>query len=151
MLAAASSQWVGQGRRRRILFYFVNWYRNKLIIKNIDYNLVFYTTSQLDHPKTIKLRSPHAPCRLHLMSHLFPVEPDCFWLIVPFYLCLVAAYGHGVFLFLFFPLFNSRQSGGAAVSICVAGINLHTNQQRWQQRQRADGYGGGGVGNVAIK
>ncbi len=58
---ALSLQWVGQGRWRRILFYVVNWSRNKLISKSIDYILFIYTISQLNCPKTIKWSSPHAP------------------------------------------------------------------------------------------
>ncbi len=64
--------------------YFVNWSRNELISKSIDYSLVTYTISQLNHPKTIKSRSPHAPRRSRLMSHLFPIKPMCFWLVVTF-------------------------------------------------------------------
>jgi hypothetical protein len=69
------------------LINFVNWSRNKLISKSIDY-LVIYTISQLDHPKMIKLRSPRALRRLRFMSHLFSVKPACFWLVVAFLVVL---------------------------------------------------------------
>jgi hypothetical protein len=65
-------------------FNFVNWPRNKLISKSIDYSLVIYTISQLDCPKSIKSRSPCAPRRSRLMSYHSPVEPACFWLVVAF-------------------------------------------------------------------
>ncbi len=83
-LTATSLQWVGWECWQRILFCFVNWSRNKLISKSIDYSFIFYTTSQLDHPKTIKSCSPGAPRWSRLMSHLLPVKPACFWLVVAF-------------------------------------------------------------------
>jgi hypothetical protein len=73
-----------EGSDEGFSFIFVNWSRNKLISKHIDHSLVFYTTSQLDCPKTIKSRSPRTPRWSHLMSHLFPVKPACFWLVVAF-------------------------------------------------------------------
>jgi hypothetical protein len=77
------------GALTKDFIYFVNWSRNKLISKSIDY-LVIYAISQLDHPNMIKLRSHCATRRSRLMSHLFSVKPGCFWLIVAFYLCLAA-------------------------------------------------------------
>ncbi len=49
------------------------------------------------------------------------------------------------------PADGVHQCGGAAVNVCVAGVNLHADQRQWLRRQRADSGGGGGVGNVATK
>jgi hypothetical protein len=55
------------------------------------------------------------------------------------------------FCSLFFPSLNLQRHGGAAVGICVAGVNHHANQRQWQRQQHAGGGSGGGVGNVATK
>jgi hypothetical protein len=49
-LTDASSEGVGQGRCGRILFNYENWQRKKLIIKPINFILVFIP-SQLNRPQ----------------------------------------------------------------------------------------------------
>ncbi len=86
-LAATSLQWVGWGCWRRIWFYIVNWSRNELISKSIDYILVFYTTSQLDRPKTIISRSPMLPVGRASCLISFPLSQRVFGWLLRFYLC----------------------------------------------------------------
>ncbi len=52
------------------------------------------------------------------------------------------------------PAVSLRQRGGAAVGICVAGVILLADRQRWRRwrrRQHANGGGSGDVGNAATK
>jgi hypothetical protein len=123
------------------LFYFVNWSRNKLIsIKSIDYSLVIYSISQLDCPKTIKLRSPRAPHWLRLMSHLFPIKPACFWLVVAF---LFVFGGHLRPWCIFVPGFSGAQLDGPnneitshriMIVLRAVFVNLHADQRWWRQQ-----------------
>ena len=125
---ATSLQWVGRGRWQKILFYFVNWSRNELISKSIDYSLVIYTTSQLDCPKTIKSRSPGAPHRWRLMSHLFPVKSVCFWLVVAF---LFVFGGRLRPCCIFVPDFFRRSIWWPKQ---WDKVSLHANQWRWRRK-----------------
>ncbi len=130
-LVATSLQWVGRGRWRRILFYFVNWSRNKLISKSIHYNLVIHNLSQQFDPPNDGITSHPFVVAQCVVS---PTSPPL----------LPPTFGWG--------LADGMQQGGkAAVGVCVAGVNLHADQ-RWRRRRRdADGGGGGGVGNAATK
>jgi hypothetical protein len=86
------------------------------------------------------------------MSHLFPIKPTCFWLVIAFLFVFGSRLRPWcIFVPDFFPSLNSQQPGRVAVGICVAGVNLHANQWWWRRWQRANGGGGGGDGNAATK
>jgi hypothetical protein len=110
-----------KGADKRILFYFVNWSRNKLISKSIDYRLVIYTISQqFDPPNNGIMSNPFVIAQRVVSPTSFPSLPLTF--------------GWGL-------AEGMQQRSGAAVGICVAGVNLHTNQQWWWWRWHADGGG----------
>jgi hypothetical protein len=86
------------------------------------------------------------------MSHLFPVKPACFWLIVVFLFVFGGCLRPWcIFVPDFFLSLSLQHHGGAAVGVCVAGINLHADRRRWRRWRCANGGGGGGVGNAATK